>query len=297
MTVEVFHPKVALAKSGSPVQAPLGVAGTIGRGTSRGECTEVPSATASSHSGHGYNAAPGGSQALLQDRETLISELKNSARTSASIKRLLSSQYLSRYVEQSAIVFKEARASGEAINLHHVEERFSRESSLLVGALLQHGLVKSFHGLAREFEQRVRECVPAAAFNLSGLGIQADTAIQLDGEWGEHSQRLRSDVAELMYRLIHFETGRAIPPVNSSEGGDTEIDNSILGVIRWFSPHHAACMVPLDENSQAVSEFRALRVSGRQDAGLANRRASGISFAQRMTPPDRATPEFVKKAI
>jgi hypothetical protein len=194
-------------------------------------------------------------------------------------------------------VFKDARASGEAINLHHVEERFSREASLLVGALLQHGLVKSFHGLAREFEQRVRECAPTAAFSLSGLGIQADTAIQLDGEWGEHSKSLRSDVAELMYRLIHFETGRATPPLNSSEGGDTKIGNSILGVIRSFSPHHAAFMVPLEENSQAVGEFRALRVSGRQDVGLANRRASGISFAQRMTPPDRATPEFVKKAI
>ena len=235
-------------------------------------------------------------QALDKDRSAVIADILQSPGVDKRLSRALSSPNLPLWLEQVAVVFSDAQRDRVAIDLLDVEKRFGSETRLIVAGLLQHGLKRAFIGLANDFSGKVKELKPDCKFSLKGLhiNIQPDS-VPLDGDWGTKSSHLREGVQELMYRYSYFEYGRTTSRPRQTFPSETLVGPSTLAVIRWFTPEHAAFMVPLHQATAPGETYEKLRASGKQDAGFGAPRTRGMSFENRLTAPARTTPEFARE--
>lgn len=235
-------------------------------------------------------------EALEKDRFAVIADIVQSPGVDKRVARVLSSANLPLRLEQVAVVFSDAQRDRVAIDLLDVEKRFGSETRLVVAALLQHGLKRAFIGLANEFSMKVKELKPACKFSLQGLRITVQPdAVTIDGDWGQKSSHLREGVQELMYRYSYFEYGRTTPRPRQTFPSETLVGPTTLATIRWFTPEHAAFMVPLHQGSSPGETYEKLKLGGKQDAGFGAPRTRGMSFEGRLTAPARMTPDFARE--
>jgi hypothetical protein len=235
-------------------------------------------------------------QNLEKDRFAVITDIVQSPDVDKRLARALSSPNLPLRLEQVAVVFSDTQRDRTAIDLLEVEKRFGSETRLIVAGLLQHGLKRAFIGLANDFALKVKELNPTCKFSLKELHITVvPDSVAIDGDWGAKSSHLREGVQELMYRYSYFEYGRLTQRPRQTFPSETLVGPTTLAAIRWFTPEHAAFMVPLHTSGTPGETYEKLKASGKQDAGFAAPRTKGMSFIGRLTPPSRTTPEFARE--
>lgn len=235
-------------------------------------------------------------QTLEKDRFAVINDILHTPGVNKRLASALSSTNLPLRLEQAAVVFSDVQRDRTAIDLLDVEKRFGSETRLIVAGLMQHGLKRAFIGLANDFALKVKELDPTCKFSLQGLHITAHPdSVSLDGDWGTKSAHIREGVQELMYRYSYFEYGRLTQRPRQSFPSETLVGPTTLAAIRWFTPEHAAFMVPLNQGGNPGETYEKLKASGKQDAGFGAPRTKGMSFRERLTPPSRGTPDFARE--